>query len=303
MVPRPLTPQSWNRYAYVLNNPLALRDPTGFDDGGDDEDGPLQSGETLWAPGVTTEEGCLADPACEALHVSHGGPDTPPPTPPQPPRNDDGLGGPGTVGPPINAGLRTQQSRDRRYGSIYPEGEHVALPRWPPGSYTIRSPQGYEYLQDRMLGWVGRDSLAAWTAMDALQSDPNRFFPFRVLGLNGERGIVLGGVYELTNRPGVTLPLPPGRFPVQVTVVTPTSFTFTALYGHFDAPGSTITFLMRTDAAGLFHFEQLGIGRSSESSISDYLYAPSVAAFAWTMQAENVRQWVFSTLSFTQVAP
>ena len=94
-----------------------------------------------------------------------------------------------------------------------------------------------------------------------------------------------------------------GRLPVQVTVVTPTSFTFTALYGHFDAPGSTITFLMRTDAAGLFHFEQLGIGRSSESSISDYLYAPSVAAFAWTMQAENVRQWVFSTLSFTQVAP
>jgi RHS repeat-associated protein len=35
---RPENPQSWNRYTYVLNNPLNLNDPTGLDPGdGDDE--------------------------------------------------------------------------------------------------------------------------------------------------------------------------------------------------------------------------------------------------------------------------
>ncbi len=34
-VPDVFNPQAWNRYAYVLNNPLTLRDPTGFDDADD----------------------------------------------------------------------------------------------------------------------------------------------------------------------------------------------------------------------------------------------------------------------------
>lgn len=40
---RPHTPQSWNRYAYVLNNPLALIDP----DGMEDEEPPAQQVEHI----------------------------------------------------------------------------------------------------------------------------------------------------------------------------------------------------------------------------------------------------------------
>jgi hypothetical protein len=44
----PTNPQSWNRYAYVLNNPLAMVDPTGMDGGcgelGSGDDGSGDSG-------------------------------------------------------------------------------------------------------------------------------------------------------------------------------------------------------------------------------------------------------------------
>ena len=38
-IPRPLSTQGWNRYAYASNRPLRNVDPTGFDDGGDGGDG------------------------------------------------------------------------------------------------------------------------------------------------------------------------------------------------------------------------------------------------------------------------
>jgi len=103
-VPRPFTPQSWNRYAYVLNNPLTLRDRSGFDDG-DDEDWGQQvpaPGETIWAPGVSTPDSCLQDAQCTETHVITLPPTSPPSAPPP---NDDGMQGAGEIGPPTNAGL------------------------------------------------------------------------------------------------------------------------------------------------------------------------------------------------------
>ncbi|SAL52446.1 RHS repeat-associated core domain-containing protein [Caballeronia concitans] len=144
--PRPLNPQSWNRYAYVLNNPLTLRDPSGFngsdDDSGSTKDNDTDSasghaspsdtrsgapspqysdtkgnpsysstkhegeipknGETVYAPGITTMQQCLADAKCADAHVITRTENPPPPPPPPPQRNDDGYGGAGLSGPPPN---------------------------------------------------------------------------------------------------------------------------------------------------------------------------------------------------------
>ncbi|MGO9865346.1 MAG: RHS repeat-associated core domain-containing protein [Terriglobales bacterium] len=51
----PTNPQTWNRYAYVLNNPMAMVDPLGLDDDCYDEDGdPIDCGEG-WGGGAVTD--------------------------------------------------------------------------------------------------------------------------------------------------------------------------------------------------------------------------------------------------------
>ncbi|MGZ2744459.1 hypothetical protein [Burkholderia stagnalis] len=159
--------------------------------------------------------------------------------------------------------------------------------------HTIATMNGYEYLQDRALLWerpaVAR--LLAQLVMGALQQDPNRFFPFQVVGHDGEREILLGHSYDVVNRPSALFPLPPGRFPVQVTEVTPNSFTFTTQQGHFDPPGSKITFTITADSSGAIRLEHKAFARSDEPS-PVYLIAPSLAAKAWDAQAANLRRWL-----------
>ena len=144
-VSNPLNPQAWNRYAYVLDNPLSLRDPTGFKKKDDDDDpdgdevvvkgattritfgtgstvigqgpGPwwLGNGQTEQAtPGETSGSG----PAQSGLPPNAGvaassapaptaasKPQQTPPPPPPPPKNDDGQGGAAQSGLPPNAGV------------------------------------------------------------------------------------------------------------------------------------------------------------------------------------------------------
>jgi hypothetical protein len=133
----------------------------------------------------------------------------------------------------------------------------------------------------------------AVSAMNALQSDPNSFFPFQVLGHQGEQEILKGHIYDLTNREdSPLLPMPPGRFPIQVTEKTPNSFTFTTLPGHFDSPGSTITFYTWADEKGTVHLGHLGIAEPSADHSLKFIVAPDAAAWTWDQQANNLRRWL-----------
>src|SRR5262249_53254204 len=167
------------------------------------------------------------------------------------------------------------------------------LPQRASGIHSSPGVLGYEYHEDRIVGSSPSQLLGrayVQSAMAALQRDPNAFFPFDVLGQRGERSIILGCKYDLTNR-GAYVLLPPGRFPVMVTQVLPTSFTFTTLEGHFDAPGSTITFTFRVDSYGTIHLEHRATAASGDPSLI-YLLAPAMSEIIWDAQANAVRQWL-----------
>lgn len=191
--------------------------------------------------------------------------------------------------------------RKREYGTVDYEGQilgfSMSLPGGPlpmrqAGPHSIALPTGYEYLQDRVLTWMpGLAQELSEAAMFELQKEPNRFFPFQVLGHQGETEILLGHVYDLTNRSLLPFPLPPGRFPVMVTQVTATSFTFTTLPGHFDPPGSTITFTTWADSSGSVHLEHRGVTTRGDASPS-YIVAPTLAGEAWDLQAARLRNWL-----------
>jgi hypothetical protein len=107
---------------------------------------------------------------------------------------------------------------------------------------TIANSRGYEYRRDEAIG--GGFAGLAEAAMTALRENPNDFFPFDVRPSEDseDSSIAEKRDYILEGRPDAYFLLP-GRFPVRVTKVTPTSFTFTVVEeGHFDPPGSTITF-------------------------------------------------------------
>ena len=123
-----------------------------------------------------------------------------------------------------------------------------------------RAPTGeYAYYKDWNLGkW---DAGIAATAMNIIQETPNRVFPFKVEGFNGETSLMLGHSYALwtfTPRPVLNPRLKVefrfGPDPVTVTRLTPTSFTFLALPGHVEQ--GTITFTTCVDANGDLRLSQ-----------------------------------------------
>lgn len=156
---------------------------------------------------------------------------------------------------------------------------------------------GYTYRYDHIIGLERHSSDLVddlHTVLWALEGNPSNYFPFNVEGQSGEKSIVLGSEYDLVNKPGKLFPLPPGRHPIKVTEVTEHSFTFTTLEGHFDTPGSTITFTIYKDINGIIHLEQYGVALPSKEPSFKFLLAPDMAKFAWDEQADNLRKWLES---------
>jgi hypothetical protein len=156
------------------------------------------------------------------------------------------------------------------------------------------SVDGYSYRFDDVVARETGNQLlrAEVEVMSGLQAQPSMFFPFNVVGRNGEQGIIRDGVYDLMNKPGQDAFLPPGSWPVRVIEVTPTSFTFETLQGHFDPAGSRITFSTWTDQKGDVHLEHHGVADSKNNPNVIYLFAPNMADAAWQRQSANLRAWM-----------
>jgi hypothetical protein len=160
--------------------------------------------------------------------------------------------------------------------------------------FAHSDPNGYEYRYNTVVGpALGSSSdLAARAAMSQMKADPNSFFPFNVRSKNGDNSVKEGHDYDLSSRGEAPFYLPPGKYPVRVTGESPTSFTFTALPGHFDPPGSTITFSTWVDNSSRLNLEQYGkTSPGAEESPALYSAAPTVAHWAWDQQAANMQSW------------
>jgi hypothetical protein len=77
-----------------------------------------------------------------------------------------------------------------------------------------------------------------------------------------------------------------------VTNVTPTSFRFTTLPGHFDPPGSTVTFRIY-ESSGHMYLEQTGHWKFTSPEQRPLSYASVSGAYVqWDRMAGNLRQVV-----------
>ena len=142
--------------------------------------------------------------------------------------------------------------------------------------------QGYQMqwdlgaVSDLTPGLQTPEQVMAW-----FQQHPGQVFPF-TLGPDGTT-IVPGEQLDLKT------PTPANTSSVVVTTVTPTSFTFSTLPGHFDPPGSTITFTV-LERDGHMFLEQTAHWNFTDPVSQAPLSLLSVpfAGATWRNQAQNL---------------
>jgi hypothetical protein len=158
------------------------------------------------------------------------------------------------------------------------------------GTYFDADPNGYAYFRSEVIGSGGKP--AARAAMAALQASPNDFFAFSLRSDDGSPATIEPGKkLILENREG-SLFLLPGKNPVEVVAISPYSFTFKTLDGHFDPAGSMISFITEADVSGQVLLMHIGSTIPDSNPSLLYLLAPTIADMAWTRQAAAMRRWL-----------
>ena len=145
------------------------------------------------------------------------------------------------------------------------------------GDKTIDRPNEMGYQFDWSLGLATGPGSSEF-GMLAFQASPGEVFPFSlgqctIIALGEQCGLQTG---------------PSGDAPVEVTGQTTTSFTFTALPGHFDNPGSTITFSLYQLLGHVF-LEQTAVWviHNAWDEVREHATVP-LAYVNWRQQAANL---------------
>lgn len=127
-------------------------------------------------------------------------------------------------------------------------------------------------------------SVTVESAMTIIITRPNDIFPFKVGHPVPASSITLGAKIDLMNTIGPgNLGLGPD--PVEVTAVTPTSFTFLTLAGHHRGVGQTIRF-DTSSRSGHLRLMQSGTFNHWDPRQTHY---NTGATGAWALQAHNLR--------------
>jgi RHS repeat-associated protein len=231
LVPRPTFGQSYNRYTYVLNNPLAYTDPSGYQ-AQDDVDKPTMVREEDGTPVIKfPPDNLVANPPVKKEKAKPKGPAGPEqkkvPSPSDGTIRDDSTS---------HSTPTEGQSRGKEYTSEAIRMHDVRALAHGGCRYC-----GYEYVTENEVGSTSQ-GVTPETAMAHLQFNPNAYFPFDVVPKAWPRtwppSIQSGAVYDLRD---VRFPFDWGNH-VVVENVTSTSFTFRTLPDHFDGPDALITF-------------------------------------------------------------
>jgi hypothetical protein len=166
---------------------------------------------------------------------------------------------------------------------------------------------GYTYSMPHAIGQATSERTPQ-AVMGMLQRDPGRYFPFTVVPVaalpmsewrahlplwpshynpaSQPGSIILGASYSLDS---VRFPGDTGNW-VTVTSVTPTSFTFTALAGHFDFdPGAPAQITFETsEKDGKIYLTQ--IGNAPHADMLNSVLVKSFVSIVWDEQAHNLSE-------------
>ena len=259
MIPNGLNPQTLNRYSYVYNSPTLYTDPTGHQ--GCVENNCLKSpprtrsDPSEWAPWPLWSAPPLVSEA-EPFHLS-----------------TEPIGGIEIK----ETGSGIAGEREVHIGGVGTKDITALCTYCVPEN--IRWQYEHMYTIETLIGPIVPPFITPRAAMSRMQKNPNLVFPFVVEGLGGETSILKGARYNLVRA------LYPGSIdPVEVVEVTPQSFAFETLPGHFRGAGQIVGFRIY-ERNGYLYLEQFG---TSAGTPLDPIHDKG-ASGAWSIQAQNLR--------------